>query len=184
MSRPKWRDIPAITCLKQKKRRLAQSFCPGHPRGQGYPDDVWAPDVPGLSCPKFGKSKRGLTNGGLSPKFLEKIGQKSFRENRAFSGLIGAFSGPIGAFSGLIGTDYSAPHSRGEAAKVPPKGPFWAQLAPFGLSPRLLSLRLDFPNKNFIFRLFFGPDSEGLLRPKNPRSLGKKDCFEEWRVKL
>ena len=66
----------------------------------------------------FGKSKRGLTNGGLSPKFSEKIGQKSFRENRAFSGLIGAFSGPIGAFSGLIGTDSSAPHSRGEAAKV------------------------------------------------------------------
>ena len=91
----------------------------------------------------------GLTNGGLSPKFLEKIGQKSFRENRAFSGLIGAFSGPIGAFSGLIGTDSSAPHSRGEAAKVPPKGPFWAQLAPFGLSPRLLSPRLDFPIRAF-----------------------------------
>ena len=30
----------------------------------------------------FGKSKRGLTNGGLSPKFSEKIGQKSFPENR------------------------------------------------------------------------------------------------------
>ena len=77
-----------------------------------------------LCLDDFGKSKGGLTNGGLSPKFSEKIGQKSFRENRAFSGLIGAFSGPIGAFSGLIGTDSSAPHSRGEAAEIPPKGLF------------------------------------------------------------
>ena len=96
---------------------------------------------------ELGKSKRGLTNGGLSPKFSEKIGQKSFRENRALSGLIGTFSGAIGAFSGLIGTDSSAPHSRGEAAEIPPKGPFWAQLAPFGLSPRLLSPPLDFPKR-------------------------------------
>ena len=51
----------------------------------------------------LGKSKRGLTNGGLSPKFSEKIGQNSFRENRAFSGPIGAFSGSVGAFWGLIG---------------------------------------------------------------------------------
>ena len=72
---------------------------------------------------------------GLSPNFSEKIGQKSFRENRTFSSPIGAFSGPIGAFSGLIGTDSSAPHSRGEPAEIPPKGAFWAQLAPFGLSP-------------------------------------------------
>ena len=34
----------------------------------------------------------------------------------------------------------------GEAAEIPSKGPFWAQLAPFGLSPGLLSPRLDFPN--------------------------------------
>ena len=91
----------------------------------------------------FGKIS---TNGGLSPKFSEKVGQKSFRENRAFSGLIETFSGPIGAFLGLIGTDSSAHHSRGEAAEISPKGPFWAQLAPCGLSPRLLSPRLDFPN--------------------------------------
>ena len=48
------------------------------------------------------------------------------------------------AYRGLFGADRtgsSAPHSRGEAAEIPPKGPFWAQLAPFGLSPRL-----DFPN--------------------------------------
>ena len=32
--------------------------------------------------PDLGKSKRGLTNGGLSPKFLEKIGGNSFLANR------------------------------------------------------------------------------------------------------
>ena len=72
----------------------------------------------------------GSQTGGLSPTFSEKIGQKSFRENRALSGLIGAFSGPIGAFSGLIGTDSSAPHSRGEAAErafLGPIGASWAK---------------------------------------------------------
>ena len=37
------------------------------------------------------KSKRELTNGGLSPKFPEKIGGKSALEHRAFS----AFPGPL-----------------------------------------------------------------------------------------
>ena len=105
---------------------------------------------PRMAPKLLGKSKRGLTNGGLSPKFSEKIGQKSFQENRAFSGLVGAFSGPTGAFLGLIGTDSSAPHRCGEAAELPLKGPFWAQLAPFGLSPRLLSPRFDFlETRNF-----------------------------------
>ena len=114
--------------------------------------------------PKLGKSKRGLTNGGLSPKCSEKIGQKSFRENRAFSGPIGAFSGPIGAFSGLIGTDSSAPHSRGEPAEIPPKGPFFAQLAPFGLRPPLLSPPLDFPNKSVEGRFVWdNPRNEAYL---------------------
>ena len=72
----------------------------------------------------LGKSKRGLTNGGLSPKISEKIGQQSLRANRAFSRLSGAFSGPIGAFSGPIGTNSSAPHSPGEEQKLPRKGPF------------------------------------------------------------
>ena len=72
----------------------------------------------------LGKSK-------LSPKISEKIG-------------------PIGAFLGLIGTDSSAPHSRGDAAEIPSKKPFWAQLAPFGQSLRLLSPRLDFPNSGSI----------------------------------
>ena len=93
----------------------------------------------------LGKSKGGLTNGGLSPKFSEKIGGKSFLGNRAFSGLIGSFSGPIGAFSGPIGTDSSAPHRHGGRGEIAPKGPFLAQLAPFGPSPRLLSPPLDFP---------------------------------------
>ena len=128
---------------------------------------------------EVGKSKRGLTNGGLSPKFSEKIGQNSFRENRAFSGLIGAFSAPTGAFSGLIGTDSSAPHSRGEAAKIPPKGPFWAQLAPFGLSPRLLSPRLDFPNRSVqvLFGLCFRCWSRNC--PREPDIL-KTICVGNW----
>ena len=50
---------------------------------------------------RLGKSKRGLTNGGLSPRFSEKIGQKSFREK---SGLFGPdwslFRGPSGPFRG------------------------------------------------------------------------------------
>ena len=94
----------------------------------------------------MGKSKGGLTKGGLSPKFSEKIGGKSFLRNRAFSGQIGTFSGPIGAFSGPIGTNSSAPHSHGGRAEIAPKGPFWAQLAPFGPSPPLLSPPLDFPD--------------------------------------
>ena len=96
---------------------------------------------------RLGKSKGGLTNGGLSPKFSEKIGGKSFLENRrAFSGQIGAISGLVGAFSGPIGTNSSAPHSHGGRAEIAPKGPFLARLAPFGLSPPLLSPRLDFPD--------------------------------------
>ena len=87
----------------------------------------------------LGKSKGGLTKKGLSPKFSEKIGGKSFLRNRAFSGQIGTFSGPIGAFSGPIGTNSSAPHSHGGRAEIALKGPFLAQLAPFGPSPSLLS---------------------------------------------
>ena len=96
----------------------------------------------------LGKSKRGLANGGLSPKFSEKIGQKSFRENRAPLGLIGAFSVPIGAFLGLSGTDSSTPHwsqPRGGSRNSPERAFFWAQVAPFGLSPRLLSPPFGFP---------------------------------------
>ena len=97
---------------------------------------------------QLGKSKGGLTKGGLSPKFSEKIGRKSFLRNRAFSGHIGTFSGPIGAFSGPIGTNSSAPHSHSGRAEIDPKGPFLAQLAPFGPSPPLLSPPLDFPESN------------------------------------
>ena len=65
-----------------------------------------------------GKSKRGLTNVGLSPKFSEKIGGKSVLDNRAFLG-------PIGAFSGPIGTNSSTPHSHKERAEIAPrKHPF------------------------------------------------------------
>ena len=121
-----------------------------HPQGSGTSRQNFR-DIPDSSLPKedkllLGKSKRGLTNGGLSPKFSEKIGGKSFLGNRAFSGQIGTFSGPIRAFSGPIRTNSSAPHSHGGRAEIAPKGPVLAQLAPFGPSPRLLSPCLDFPD--------------------------------------
>ena len=59
----------------------------------------------------LGKSKRGLTNGSLNPKFSEKIGGKSFLGNWGFSGQIGAS------------------FSTEEEQKLPP---FLALLAPFG----------------------------------------------------
>ena len=101
-----------------------------------------------LNSPKFPAIPLSweITNGGIRPKFSEKIGGKSFLENWAFSGQIGPFSGPIGAFLQPIGTNSSAPHSYGGRAEIAPKGPFLAQLAPFGPSPRLLSPRLDFPD--------------------------------------
>ena len=40
----------------------------------------------GTGIHHLGKPERGLTSGGLSPKFSEKIGGKSTLENRAFSG--------------------------------------------------------------------------------------------------
>ena len=120
---------------------------------------------------KLGKSKRGLTNGGLSPKFSEKIGGKSFLENRAFSGQNGAISGLVGAFSGPIGTNSSAPHSHGARAEIATKGPFLARLAPFGLSPPLLSPRLDVPEKNnanfFCTKFFENPSGHGRPRQKS-----------------
>ena len=47
---------------------------------------------PTQSQNNFGNSKRGLTNRGLSHELSQKIGQKSFLENRAFSELIGVWS--------------------------------------------------------------------------------------------
>ena len=85
------------------------------------------------------------------------IGGKSFLRNRAFSGQIGTFSGPIGAFSGPIGTNSSAPHTHGGRAEIAPKGPFLAQLAPFGPSPPLLSPPLDFPDVGPLGDPLVGP---------------------------
>ena len=97
-----------------------------------------------LSCPCvrgiFGKIQRGAHKRGLKPRIFRENRGKSFLENRAF-----AISGLVGAFSGPIGTNSSAPHSHRGRAEIAPKGPFLARLAPFGLSPPLLSPRLDFP---------------------------------------
>ena len=75
----------------------------------------------------FGKSKQGLINRVLNPKFLEKIGAKSFLENRAFSGLIEAFPLPIGAFS----TTSSTLHSHGGRAEIAPKSPIFGPIGAF-----------------------------------------------------
>ena len=88
----------------------------------------------------YWENLKGAHKQGLKPQI--------FRENRAKFlpgkwpdwSLFRAYRGLLG----LIGADASSPHSHGQAAEIPPKGPFWAQLAPFGLSPRLLSPRLDF----------------------------------------
>ena len=88
----------------------------------------------------LGKSKRGLANGGLSPKFSEKIGGKSALENRAFSGLIGAFPGPIGAFSGLT----PHPTTTREERTLPRKGPF-GPIGAFRAKPLFAKPPFGFP---------------------------------------
>ena len=60
------------------------------------------------------------------PKFSEKIREKSARENRAFSGLIGAFPGRIGAFSG-------------------PRGPFFGPIGAFWAKPLFAKPPVRFP---------------------------------------
>ena len=73
----------------------------------------------------LGKSKRGLTNGGLSPKFSEKIGGKSFLEIFPFRGKLAPFQGRSGPFRGRSGPIPLHPTATGEAQKLPRKGPFW-----------------------------------------------------------
>ena len=89
----------------------------------------------------LGKSKLGLTNGGFSSKFSEKIGGKSSLENRAFSGLIGAFSGPIG-------TNSSAAHSHGKSGNFPKKALF-CPIGAFRAKPPFANPRLEFPDFKF-----------------------------------
>ena len=96
----------------------------------------------------LGKSKGGLTNGGLSPKFSEKIGGKSFLENRAFSGQIGPISGLVGAFSGPIGTNSSAPHSRGGGRNSPERALF-GPIGPFRAKPPFAKPPFGFP-RNYV----------------------------------
>ena len=65
-------------------------------------------------------------------------------------GFFGANWGLFRAYRRLVGADRDqslrTPQPQGEEQKLPRKGPFWPQLAPFGPSPRLLSPRLDFPD--------------------------------------
>ena len=107
---------------------------------------------------EIGKIQRGAHKRGLKPQIFRENRGKSFPENRAFSGQIGAISGLVGPFSGPIGTNSSAPHSHGGRAEIAPKGPFLARLALFGLSPPLLSPRLDFQEETLLVRDAFSPE--------------------------
>ena len=93
------------------------------------PQTLWVPRLETL-----GKSKGGLTKGGLSPKFSEKIGGKSFLRNRAFFwGKLGPFQGLSGPFRGRSGPIPPHPTATGEERKLPRKGPFWPN---FGRTPK------------------------------------------------
>ena len=123
---------------------------------------------------KVGKIQRGAHKRGLKPQiFRENRGEILPRKSGLF-GAIGAISGLAGAFSGPIGTNSSAPHSHGGRAEVASKGPFLARLAPFGLSPPLLSPRLDFPDKGpapgYSFRTLLGRPCGGRGRSPNSPS--------------
>ena len=98
----------------------------------------------------LGKSKRGLTNGGVSHKFSAKILPRK-------SGLFGPDWSLFRAYRGLFGADWDRflhTSQPGKAAEIPPKGPFWAQMAPFGLSPRFAKPPFGFPQ---IFLKCLGP---------------------------
>ena len=102
-----------------------------------------------------------------NPTGAHKRGLKPqiFRENRGKilpgkSGLFGANWGLFRAYRGLFGADWDrffrTPQPRGKSRNRPERA-FLAQLAPFGLSPRLLSPRLDFPETElFCLQLCLG----------------------------
>ena len=91
----------------------------------------------------LGKSKRGLTIGGLGPNFERKPGGNPSWENEPFQGNLGA----LGLFEPFRGrSEPIPPHPLPQPrAEIAPKGPFLAQLVPFGPSPRLLSPPFGFP---------------------------------------
>ena len=109
--------------------------------------------------PSLGKIQRGAHKRGLKPQI--------FRANRGEilpgkSGLFGANWRHFRADRGLFGADRDqflcTPQPRGKSRNCPER-PFLARLAPFGLSPPLLSPRLDFPDSPsltpFPFSLIF-----------------------------
>ena len=98
-----------------------------------------------------GTHKRGLTNGGLSPKLSEKIGGKSILENRVFSGLVGAFPAPVGAFRGRLGPIPLHLTARGRA-EIAPKGPFWPNWRLSGQAPVWISLSTVLKFRRFTIR--------------------------------
>ena len=95
----------------------------------------------------LGKSKGGLTNGGLSPKFSEKIGGKSFLENRAFFGANWVL---FRADRGLFGADRDqflrTPQPRGKSRNCPERVLF-GPIGAFRTKPPFAKPPFGFPRE-------------------------------------
>ena len=127
-------SFPDISGVPQEQKSKILAFWVSRKRAEYYFEStVWE------------NLKGGLTKGGLSPKFAEKLGGKSFLRNRAFSGQIGTFSGPIGAFSGPIGTNSSAPHSHGGRAGNCPERALFGPIGAFRAKPPFAKPPFGFP---------------------------------------
>ena len=83
----------------------------------------------------LGKSKRGLTNAGLSPKFSEKMGGNSSWKIGPSRGKLGPLRGRSGPFRGRSGPIPPHPTATGEEQKLPRKGPFWPNWRLSGQAP-------------------------------------------------
>ena len=97
----------------------------------------------------------------LFPKNKGKEGQGPSWKIGPFRGKLGPFqsrSGPIQGRSGPIFLRAPQPCT-GEEQKLPRKGPFWPNWRLSGRGPRLLSPRLDFPEKG-LFLFFRAPVEE------------------------
>ena len=103
---------------------------------------------------KLGKSKGGLTKGGLSPKFSEKIGGEILP---AKSGLFGANWDLFRAYRGLFGADRDqflrTPQPRGKSRNCPERALF-GPIGAFRAKPPFAKPPFGFPRENqlLIFR--------------------------------
>ena len=138
-------DIPAIPCLKQKKKVPCIKFLPrtSQGRGQGYPD-VWVDDGPGISsCPFVRKILL------VSVKFLSAIlwGRKWLRQ----------FYGRLEKMRPFCRKTHVHKILRFRGGGI--LG-FWGG---GGKCRFYFYGRADFSDKNFIFRLFLRPKLRGQI---------------------